>query len=128
MIHFRGKVFYPVSFCGASVQWSVYAAIPFHSNLSHREKTYYLIYVWDSCQPPRKYQSLQKNAIHNISSVAPQKMGGKSQVLFICSVPLPIPKKHRKVPPEEQVAFNVMEAHSTGRLAKGAVGIQGGNG
>lgn len=39
----------------------------------------------------------------------------------------PSPKNHRKVPPEEQVAFNVMEAHSTGRLAKGAVGIQGGN-
>ena len=136
MIHSRGKVFYPVSFCGASVQWSVYAAIPFHSNLRQRKHILLDLCMGFFLTPP--ISVFTKNAIHNniSSSSSPPKKKWRKKSCFFFFNPFLVhifgtfahpPKKHRKVPPEEQVAFNVMEAHSTGRLAKGAVGIQGGN-
>ena len=76
---------------------------------------------------PPKNKSLQKHLLDNISSSPPKKWAEKVRFFHILPYLCPSPKKHPKVPPEEQVAFNVMEAHSTGRLAKGAVGIQGGN-
>ena len=38
-IEVKVKCFSPVDFCGALVQWSVCAPIPFHSNLSQTKKT-----------------------------------------------------------------------------------------